>query len=73
MGTKLRNTIRRKVAVQGEDVRFQKYGKGTASTKSRHGDVPLMNVSHTTVDCTMSYHYAAEYIDELDMLKTNIE
>ena len=32
MGTKLRNTIRRKVAVQGEDVRFQKYGKGTAST-----------------------------------------
>ena len=73
MGTKLRNTIRRKVAVQGEDVRFQKYGKGTASTKSRHGDVPLMNVSHTTVDCTMSDHYAAEYIDELDMLKTNIE
>ncbi len=73
MGTKLRNTIRRKVAVQGEDVRFQKYGKGTASTKSRHGDVPLMNVSHNTVDCAMSDHYAAEYIDELDMLKTNIE
>ena len=72
-GTKLRSTIRRKVQVEGEDVRFQKYGTGTASTKSRHGDVPLMNVSHTTVDCTLSDHYAAEYIDDLDMLKTNID
>jgi hypothetical protein len=73
MGTKLRNTIRRKVSVNGEDVRFQKYGKGSASTKSRHGDVPVMNVSHTTVDCTMTDHYAAEYIDDLDMLKLNID
>ncbi len=72
-GTKLRSTIRRKVQVEGEDVRFQKYGTGTASTKSRHGDVPLMNVSHTTVDCSLSDHYAAEYIDDLDMLKTNID
>jgi hypothetical protein len=73
MGTKLRNTIRRKVAVQGEDVRFQKYGTGTASTKSRHGDVPLMNVSHTTVDCSMADYYAGEYVDRLDLLKTNID
>ena len=73
MGTKLRNTIRRKVSVNGEDVRFQKYGTGTASTKSRHGDVLLMNVSHTTVDCSMSDYYAAEYIDDLDMLKLNID
>ena len=72
-GTKLRSTIRRKVQVEGEDVRFQKYGTGTASTKSRHGDVPLMNVSHTTVDCSLTDHYAAEYIDDLDMLKTNID
>ncbi len=73
MGTKLRNTIRRKVAVKGEDVRFQKYGKGSAATKSRHGDVPLMNVSHTNVDCPMSDYYAGEYIDDLDELKTNID
>jgi len=73
MGTKLRNTIRRKVSVTGEDVRFQIYGKGTASTKSRHGDVPVMNVAHTNVDCPMTDHYAAEYIDDLDLLKTNID
>ncbi|MEK9909123.1 MAG: phage capsid protein [Candidatus Thalassarchaeaceae archaeon] len=72
-GTKLRNTIRRKVQVNGEDVRFQKYGTGVAGTKSRHGDVPVMNVSHTNVDCTLTDHYAAEYIDELDLLKTNID
>jgi len=73
MGTKLRNTIRRKVAVKGEDVRFQKYGKGAAATKSRHGDVPLMNVTHTNVDCPMLDYYAGEYIDDLDELKTNID
>lgn len=73
MGTKLRSTIRRKVQVSGEDVRFQKYAKGSASTKSRHGDVPLMNVAHTTVDCSLTDHYASEYIDELDLLKTNID
>jgi len=73
MGTKLRNTIRRKVQVNGEDVRFQKYGKGTASTKSRHGDVPLMNNVHTTVDCTLADYYAGEYVDKLDELKLNIE
>lgn len=72
MGSKLRSTIRRKVQVNGEDVRFQKYGKGTASTKSRHGDVPLMNVTHTTVDCTLTDHYAGEYVDSLDELKLNI-
>ncbi len=73
MGTKLRNTIRRKVAVKGEDVRFQKYGKGTASTKSRHGQVPMMNVSHTVVDCPMVDYYAGEMIDDLDTLKMNID
>ena len=73
MGTKLRSTVRRKVQVEGEDVRFQVYAKGSASTKSRHGDVPLMNVVHTTIDCTLTDHYAAEYIDRLDLLKTNID
>lgn len=71
-GTKLRNTVRTVTQVNGEDVRFQKYGKGTAGTKSRHGDVPLMNVTHTNVDCSLTDHYAGEYVDSLDLLKTNI-
>ena len=74
MGTKLRNTIRRKVQkLKGEKVTFQKYGTGEAAQKSRHGDVPLMNVDHSTVDCTMADWYAGEYVDDLDELKINIE
>lgn len=69
MGSKLRGTLRTVVGVVGESTTFQKIGKGTAGTKNRHGDVPLMSLSHTPVECTLSDHYAADYIDQLDELK----
>ena len=34
--------------------------------------VTPMELAHTTVEATMSDFYAAEYIDKLDELKTNI-
>ena len=71
MGSKLRNTIR-STNVTGSTARFQKIGTGTASTKSRNGNVTPMELSHTNVEATMSDYYAAEYIDKLDELKTNI-
>ncbi len=43
MGSKLRGTVRTKNNVQGASTVFQKVGKGAASTKSRHGVVPVMN------------------------------
>jgi len=49
MGSKLRNTLRVKNSVLGSSTIFQKVGKGTASTKARHGKVPVMNVDHTPV------------------------
>ena len=73
MGSKLRNTVRSVGNVRGSVVRFQKIGTGTASTKSRNGDVTPMELTHTTVEATMSDFYAAEYIDKLDELKTNID
>tara|TARA_B100001059_G_scaffold229089_2_gene261159 strand:+ start:6698 stop:7510 length:813 start_codon:yes stop_codon:yes gene_type:complete len=73
MGSKLRNTVRTVGNVQGSVVRFQKIGTGTASTKSRNGMVTPMELTHTTVEATMSDFYAAEYIDKLDELKTNID
>ena len=73
MGSKLRNTVRTVGNVRGSVVRFQKIGTGTASTKSRNGDVTPMELAHTTVEATMSDFYAAEYIDKLDELKTNID
>lgn len=70
-GTKLRSTIRGKNNVKGESTTFQKVGKGTAGTKSRHGNVPVMNIDHTPVKCALSDRYAGDYVDKLDELKIN--
>ena len=71
-GAKLKNTIRNQ-QVSGNVVRFQKIGAGTASTKSRNGNITPMELVHTNVEATMEDHYAAEYIDKLDELKINID
>lgn len=73
MGSKLLSMIRRKTNIKGKDTTFQIVGKGQAGQKSRHGDVPLMNLNHTNVTCTLADYYAGDYIDKLDELKTNID
>lgn len=73
MGSKLRNTVRNKNNVKGSSTTFQKVGKGTASTKARHGKVPVMNVDHTPVECTLYDYYAGDWVDKLDELKLNID
>jgi len=73
MGSKLRGTVRTAGNVAGNVVRFQKIGTGSASTKSRNGNITPMELVHTTVEATMTDHYAAEFIDKLDELKTNID
>ena len=73
MGTKLRSTIRSKSGVVGASTTFQKVGKGIASTKSRHGIVPVMNLDHTPVECALQDYYAGDWVDSLDELKTNID
>ena len=73
MGTKLRSTIRSKSGVVGASTTFQKVGKGIASTKSRHGIVPVMNLDHTPVECVLQDYYAGDWVDSLDELKTNID
>lgn len=73
MGTKLRSTIRSKTGVTGTSTTFQKIGKGIASTKSRHGIVPVMNLNHTPVECVLQDYYAGDWIDALDELKTNVD
>ncbi len=71
MGSKLRNTVRVKGPVTGESTTFQKVGQGEAAQKTRNGDVPVMNLDHTPVECPLSDWYAGEFIDDLDELKTN--
>ena len=70
-GSKLRNTVRTASNVKGSSTTFQKVGKGTASTKSRHGLVPVMNINHTPVECSLQDYYAGDWVDKLDELKIN--
>ena len=73
MSTKLRSTIRSKSGVVGASTTFQKVGKGIASTKSRHGIVPVMNLNHEPVECLLQDYYAGDWVDALDELKINID
>src|SRR3546814_10870064 len=73
MGSKLRNTVRTKNNVQGTSTTFQKVGKGAASTKARHGKVPVMNVDHEPVEVQLADYYAGDWVDRLDELKTHID
>lgn len=72
-GSKLRNTVRNRVFGPGEKTRFQKVGKGSATTKTRHGKIPPMNLPHDHVDLTVADYYSGEFVDSLDLLKTNID
>ena len=70
MGSKLRNTIRTRNGVKNKTT-FQKVGKGSATTKARHGNVAPMNLSHTNVNVTLEDYFAGEWIDDLDQLRVN--
>ncbi|TXH13839.1 MAG: hypothetical protein E6R03_10570 [Hyphomicrobiaceae bacterium] len=70
-GSKLLNAVRRITNVKGSSTTFQKVGKGTADTKSRHGLVPVMNASHSSVECILTDYYAGDWVDKLDELKVS--
>ena len=72
-GSKLRNTVRVINNVNGSEAVFQKVGKGTASTKSTHGMVPVMNLDHSAVTAMLQDFYAGDWVDRLDELKINID
>lgn len=72
-GSKFRGLVRNSSPLNGESTYFQKIAAGTAGTKSRHGDVPIMNLVHSRVECPVADYYAGEYIDRLDLLKVNID
>lgn len=71
-GSKLRNSVRSINNVNGASTIFQKVGKGTASTKSTHGMVPVMNLAHSNVECPLQDFYAGDWVDRLQELKVNI-
>jgi len=72
-GAKLRKTVRHAEGVVGSTHVFQKAGKGVATTKSRHGQITPMNVSHTNATATLADSYAGDWVDKLDLDKLNID
>lgn len=72
-GSKLRGTVRLVTGVVGSSTTFQVVGKGTATTKARHGTITPMNQTHTSVSCSLTDFYAGDWVDRLDELKINID
>ena len=73
MGTLLLNGVRHQKNVVGKSTTFQKIGKGSASTKARHGVVSPMNQDHTAIECTIQDFYAGDWVDKMDLQKTEVE
>ena len=71
-GSYLKEAVRVKDNVIGSTAVFQKIGKGTATTKARHGIITPMNQAHTAPSCTLADVYAGDWVDKLDEAKTNI-
>jgi hypothetical protein len=72
-GGYLRSTVRMKTGIVGRSTTFQRAGKGVATTKARHGVITPMNQDHTAIECMIEDFYAADYVDNLDEAKTNID
>ena len=71
-GSYLKDAVRVKDNVVGSTAVFQKIGKGTATTKARHGTITPMNQTHTAPSCTLADFYAGDWVDKLDEAKVNI-
>jgi hypothetical protein len=72
MGSKLRKTVRSKTGIEGSSTFFPRVGKGIAAAKSRHGQVPVMNLEHFQIECILQDYYAGDWVDRLDELKADI-
>lgn len=71
-GSYLKEAVRVKDNVVGSTAVFQKIGKGTATTKARHGTITPMNQAHTAPSTTLADFYAGDWVDKLDEAKINI-
>lgn len=72
-GGMLLPTVYNKSGVVGSTAKFEKLGTGVATTKSRHGQITPMNLTHTQPSVTLEDFYAGDWVDLLDEAKTNIE
>jgi hypothetical protein len=69
----LAGVIRERSGVEGNQVKFPKIGKGTATVRVPQTDVTPLNVSYSQVTATMSDFIAAEYSDIFNQQKVNFD
>ena len=69
----LAGVTRERTNVEGNQVKFPKIGKGTATVRVPQSDVTPLNVSYSQVTATMSDYIAAEYSDIFHQAKVNFD
>lgn len=72
MGSRLQN-MTRKGTVMAKSVYWQKFGHLTAQTKTRNAQHTFIDPEHTRVKADMADWYVPTLIDDLDLLKLNID
>jgi len=71
MGAELQFAVQVVNDVNAATYRFKTLGKGVATTKGRHGIVPIMGLQHGGSTATLIDRYGAELLDDLDEFKQN--
>lgn len=72
MGSRLIN-MSRKGSVRGSTVRWQVFGAVAAQSKTRNAAHTFADIEHTYVQATMVDYYVPTLVDDLDLLKLNID
>jgi len=72
-GRSLAGVTRERNNVEGNQVKFPKIGKGTATVRVPQTDVTPLNVTYSQVTATMSDYIAAEYSDIFHQQKVNFD
>ena len=69
----LAGLTRERANVEGNQVKFPKIGKGTATVRVPQTDVTPLNVTYSQVTATMSDYIASEYSDIFSQQKVNFD
>lgn len=72
MGSRLASTTR-KGTVQAKSVIFQVFGSLAAQSKTRNAEHTFIDPTHTKVTANMTDYYVPTLVDDLDLLKLNID
>src|SRR3990167_2533988 len=72
-GSVLRGRLMNRMITGNEKVRFPRLAAlGAPGSKAANGDVPIMDITHDYVECSLADYFAALLVDDLDQAQTNI-